>query len=248
MEPLERRPLSAGVEPVEPRQTLTDLIVARLRAAILAGNLVPGVQYSAGGLAEQFGVSRTPVREALLALERAGMVRIDRNRGVRIIPTALEEVVECFQLRLLLEAPAAGHAAESVDDVSFQSLQHRFDAMQHAANQGDSEATLRADRDFHTAILTLAGNGKLVSVLEDLRNLVLIRGIATAPNARTLQELVDDHRDILQGIGAHDAPAASAAMRRHILNTAMLLIHREAKDRPEVDSAVLEAKLVSFRT
>ncbi|MBT2266069.1 GntR family transcriptional regulator [Rhodococcus erythropolis] len=246
MEAANRSQSSIGMEPVEPRQTLADLIVTRLRAAILAGNLVPGIQYSAGGLAEQFGVSRTPVREALLALERVGMVRIEKNRGVRIIPTALQEVVECFQLRLLLEAPAAAHAAELVDQPGFQVLQERFEAMQHAADRNDSEATLRADRDFHTAILALAGNSKLVSVLEDLRNLVLIRGIATAPNARSLQELVDDHQDILEAIGANDATAAGEAMRRHILNTATLLIHRETREN-STDAADLEAKLRSFR-
>jgi DNA-binding GntR family transcriptional regulator len=236
------------MDPVEPRQTLTDIILSRLRAAILSGELVSGQQYSAGGLAEHFGVSRTPVREALLELERAGMVRIDRNRGVRIIPTALDEVVECFQVRLLLEPPAAARAAEMVDDVSFESVQVRFDAMQRAADQDDADATLRTDRDFHLELLALAGNRKLVTVLEDLRNLVLTRGTATAPNARSLQELVDDHRDILEAIRAKNPAAAGGAMRRHILNTATLLIRREAQGRPEIDPTDLEAKLASFGT
>lgn len=237
-----------GMEPVTTTQTLTDQIAARLRSAILSGELVPDRQYSASGLAEQFGVSRTPVREALLELARAGMIRIDKNRGVRIIATALNEVVECFQVRLMLETPAAARAAEIVDDVSFQEVQARFDDMQKAADLNDADATLRADRDFHLALLALAGNKKLVNVLEDLRNLVLTRGIATAPTARSCQELVDDHRDILEAVRLKDPIGAAAAMRRHILNTATLLIRREAQDHPEVDPSELEAKLASFRT
>lgn len=237
-----------GMEPVTTAQTLTDQIALRLRSAILSGELVPGLQYSASGLAEQFGVSRTPVREALLELARAGMLRIDKNRGVRIIPTALDEVVECFQVRLMLESPAAARAAEIVDDISFQEVQARFDDMQKAADLNDADATLRADRDFHLALLALAGNKKLVSVLADLRNLVLTRGIATAPNARSCQELVDDHRDILEAVRMKDPVRAGEAMRRHILNTATLLIRREAQDHPEVDPSDLEAKLASFGT
>ncbi|WP_430336051.1 GntR family transcriptional regulator [Rhodococcus sp. ACT016] len=236
------------MEPVELAQTLTDQILSRLRAAILSGELAPGKQYSASGLAAQFGVSRTPVREALLELERAGMVRIDKNRGVRIIPTALDEVVDCFQVRLMLESPAAARAAEMVDDLTFESVQARFDAMQRAADLDDAEATLRADRDFHLELLALAGNRKLVTVLEDLRNLVLTRGIATAPNARSCQEVVDDHRDILEAMRAKNPAAAADAMRRHILNTATLLIRREAQDHPEIDPNDLEAKLASFGT
>lgn len=237
---------NSSMEPVELAQTLTDQILSRLRAAILSGELAPGKQYSASSLAAQFGVSRTPVREALLELERAGMVRIDKNRGVRIIPTALDEVVECFQVRLMLESPAAARAAEMVDDVTFESVQARFDAMQQAADRDDAEATLRADRDFHLELLALAGNRKLVTVLEDLRNLVLARGVATAPNARSCQEVVDDHRDILEAIRVKNPAAAADAMRRHILNTATLLIRREAEDHPEIDPNDLEAKLASF--
>jgi DNA-binding GntR family transcriptional regulator len=236
------------VEPLATAETLTEQIAKRLRAAIVAGELSADQQYSASGLAEQLGVSRTPVREALLELARDGMVRIDKNRGVRIIPTALDEVVECFQVRLLLEAPAAARAAELIDDAALDTVQARFDAMQLAADDDDADATLRADRDFHLALLAVAGNRKLVSVLEDLRNLVLRHGIATAPSARSCQDVVDDHRDILEAVRARDPRAAATAMHRHILNTATLIIRREAQDRPDIDSRQLEQALISYPT
>lgn len=226
--------------------TLTEQITAQLRAAVLDGELVPGERYSAGGLAERFGVSRTPVREALLELERSGLVRIERNRGVTVVPTSLETVVDCFQLRLMLEAPAAGRAAAVVDEETLGEVEDRFRAMEEAAAREDVGGVLRADRDFHLAVLALADNQRLVKVLEDLRNTVLRRGIATVPRTRSLGELVEDHRDVLQGIRDRDPRAAAAAMHRHILNTATLLIAREAAEHDQWDEAALRARLLAL--
>lgn len=231
---------------VDRHATLTEQITAQLRAAVLDGTLVPGERYSAGGLAERFGVSRTPVREALLELERSGLVRIEKNRGVTVVPTSLEAVVDCFQLRLMLEAPAAGRAAAVVDAEAIGEVESRFRAMERAAARDDVGGVLRADRDFHLAVLALADNPRLVKVLEDLRNTVLSRGIATVPQTRSLEELIEDHRDILDGIRDGDPGAAAAAMHRHILNTAILLIRREAAEDPQWDEAALRARLLAL--
>ncbi|WP_261624847.1 GntR family transcriptional regulator [Nesterenkonia marinintestina] len=231
---------------VDRHATLTEQITAQLRAAVLDGTLVPGERYSAGGLAQRFGVSRTPVREALLELERSGLVRIEKNRGVTVVPTSLEAVVDCFQLRLMLEAPAAGRAAAVVDAEGIGEVESRFRAMERAAARDDVGGVLRADRDFHLAVLALADNPRLVKVLEDLRNTVLSRGIATVPQTRSLQELIEDHRDILDGIRNGDPGAAAAAMHRHILNTAILLIRREAAEDPQWDEAALRARLLAL--
>ncbi|MDO5493509.1 MAG: GntR family transcriptional regulator [Nesterenkonia sp.] len=231
---------------VDRHATLTEQITAQLRAAVLDGTLVPGERYSAGGLAERFGVSRTPVREALLELERSGLVHIEKNRGVTVVPTSLEAVVDCFQLRLMLEAPAAGRAAAVVDAEGIGEVESRFRAMERAAARDDVGGVLRADRDFHLAVLALADNPRLVKVLEDLRNTVLSRGIATVPQTRSLEELIEDHRDILDGIRDGDPGAAAAAMHRHILNTAILLIRREAAEDPQWDEAALRARLLAL--
>ncbi|NLS09577.1 GntR family transcriptional regulator [Nesterenkonia sp. MY13] len=235
--------------------TLTEQVLAQLRAAVLSGELEPGRRYSATGLAERFGVSRTPVREALLELERSGMARIDKNRGVTVVPSSLEEIVNCYQLRLVLEAPAAARAAANADEDAVAEVEAKFQAMQEAADAEDIETLLRADRDFHSALVAVAENQRLVKVLEDLRNLVLTTGIATVPASRTCQELVEDHRDILEAVQSGDPQAAAAAMRRHVHNTAVLLIRREAAERQRSgDPAAhqfpgaqeLEAKLLSF--
>lgn len=244
------------MQPMRNQPTLAEQVLAQLRAAVFSGELQPGQRYSASGLAKRFGVSRTPVREALLELERSGMARIDKNRGVTVVPSSLDEIVDCYQVRLMLEAPAAAQAARLADDGAVDCIQARFDAMQQAADVGDAETLLRVDRDFHSELLAVAGNRRLVTVLEELRNLVLTTGVATVPASRSCQELVEDHRDVLNAVRLRDPHAAASAMRRHVINTATLLIRREAQQRHEAARACggeavrtaeeLEAKLLSF--
>ncbi|RAM36535.1 GntR family transcriptional regulator [Arthrobacter globiformis] len=223
--------------------SLTDQAVELFREAITSGELVAGETYSANSLGERIGVSRTPAREALLQLARAGMIRIDKNKGATILATTLTDLVEVFQIRMMLEVPAAARVARTVSEAGLSRILECFADMQAAADVDDAQATLRADRDFHLQIMENAGNKKLVDVLENLRNLVLTRGVGTAPAARSCQDVVDDHLDIVEAISAHDGPAAAAAMRRHILNTAELLIAQEAGDNQEFDAAAVTEAL-----
>ena len=197
-----------------------------IRDEITSGRLAPGAIVSANTLAERFGVSRTPVREALLQLERAGMVRIEKNRGATVLATSLEDLLEVFQLRLLLEPPLAAQAARVRTASQLESIRGHFEDMEAAVD--DSEALLVIDRDFHLEIARVSGNKRAVSALADLRNLVLTRGVGTTSSARTGDELVADHVDIVSGIERRDPEAAASAMARHIRNTACLLIGQES--------------------
>src|SRR5919109_1592521 len=91
--------------------SLNDQVVEAVRAAIHSGDLAPGELYSAYQIADRLGVSRSPVREALLRLAETGLVRMERNRGFRIVAPAAHDIAEIFAVRLLLEVPASGQAA-----------------------------------------------------------------------------------------------------------------------------------------
>ncbi|GAA2838475.1 GntR family transcriptional regulator [Leucobacter komagatae] len=203
----------------------------QIRSEITSGRLEPGTMVSAVQLAERIGVSRTPIRDALLQLEQAGMVRIEKNRGATILATTLEDLLEVFQLRLMLEVPAAGQAARARTDEQLRGILDCFEAMGEATE--DAEQLLVLDRDLHISIAEASGNGRLQGLLLDLRNLVLTRGVGTTSTARTGRELVDDHAGLVDAIERRDAEAASAEMRRHIKNTAQLLIAQEAGGDPE---------------
>lgn len=214
------------MEKLSQGESLATLALERIRQEIISGQLSPGTVVSASLLAERFGVSRTPVRDALLQLSQAGMVRMEKNRGATILATSLEDLLEVFQIRLMLEVPLAGKAAEARSAAQLASIEACLAEMKAA--QDDPDLLLALDRDLHLRIAAVAGNDRVVGMLKDLRNLVLTRGVGTTSTARTGKELVDDHLGVVEAIRDQDAQKASAEMRRHVINTAHLLIAQEA--------------------
>jgi DNA-binding GntR family transcriptional regulator len=212
--------LSPIAEQVSLKQQVTEI----LRNTIAAGDLLPGSLHSVRELAERLGVSRTPVREALIDLSSRGMVRFERNHGVRILQTSIHDLDEIFEIRLLLEVPASRRAVDRLDEVGIRLLRSAFDAMERAAAAGDEPRMWRHDRAFHHTLLMLSGNRRLADYVDSLRDMVLLRGATTAGRTRTLMQIVDEHRDILDCIVKKDAAGAANALQAHIKHTAELLI------------------------
>lgn len=208
-------------------QSLTKRVLESLRRAIITGELVPGTLHSVHALAAQLGVSRTPVREALIQLAGQGMVRFERNRGIRILQTTVHDLEEVFTLRLLLEVPATSRATEQFTRAQLQQLRTEYTAMQRAAAAQDDARLMEHDRKFHLVILEMSGNRRLASYVDSLRDLVLVRGASTAGRSRSLGDIVAEHQTILERVLAKDPTGAAGAMRAHILHTAQLLISQE---------------------
>jgi DNA-binding GntR family transcriptional regulator len=207
-------------------------VLVALRSAVITGELAPGSLYSVQALAGQLGVSRTPVREALIKLAQQGMVRFERNRGVRVLLTSLHDLEEVFALRLLLEPPAVQRAVTRMDAVGRRELRRIFAHMEKAAKADDEFTMFEHDRRFHRALLEAAGNARLALFVDGLRDMVLRRGVSTARESRSLDDIVAEHRGILDAVGSGDAEGAAEAMRAHIHHTAELLIAQEAGTDP----------------
>ena len=212
------------LRPLAAPQTLASHARAAVLGAIGDGSLEPGGLYSVAQLAAQLGVSRTPVREALLMLEREGRVRFERNRGVRILAPTAHDIAEVFELRLLLEVPSTAAAAGRVD---LDQLGTAFDAMSQAAESADEAAFMDGDERFHAGILAASGNRRLVNVVAGLRDAVRGRGASTVGRSRSLEEILGEHRAILEALRAGDGERAAAAMRYHLRRTGDLLIAQE---------------------
>ena len=222
----------------EDRLTITDQLVLTLREAILRGKLEPGRLYSVYKLAEEFGVSRTPVREAMLRLADAGMVRFERNRGFRVLRTSVRELQEVFQLRLLLEVPAASRAAMRANEALLAELGIELDAMAAAASAHDETEFMSRDRALHELILAASGNDKLVESVRSLRFVTMTLGASTVDRSRSLTDILVEHRPIVAAIAAHDSAATAAAMRFHIIHTGTLLLNQlvnEGRDSGDLD-------------
>jgi DNA-binding GntR family transcriptional regulator len=223
--------------------TLTQQTTEQLRQAIIKGDLPAGSLHSATALGEWLGVSRTPVREATAELARLGLVAIEPNRGIRILETNIDTLIDGFELRLIIEVPLARKAALNSDAVAREQLAANFASFEKAADSDDAEATLRADRDFHSAVLEMAGNARAIEVLQEQRNMVLQTGVGTVPTSRSCRECFDDHVDVFTAIMDSDPDAAATAMQRHIRNTADLLIKQETLKRPEFGKQDLAVRL-----
>jgi DNA-binding GntR family transcriptional regulator len=224
------------MQPISPKVSLTGQVTSMIRAAIVSGEMKPDEHYSAIGIAEKLGVSRTPVREALQLLEKEGILTVAKNRGVRVTQISLDDMVEVFQIRLILEPPAAGRAVLNATPAAVERLESLYRGIVTAGESGDARATLEADKDFHLYLLGLADNGKLKSIVGELRNLVLTHGQITIPHARSSMDLAGDRDELMKAIRKREAKEAVLAMQGHILRTAQLLIRSVCARTPGLEA------------
>ena len=215
--------------PPESRSTAHERVLDALREQIISGELAPGSRLSVYHLAERFGVSRTPVREAVLQLVRAGMLSIERNRGVVVRGLSVHDIHEIFDMRLLLEVPAAGFAAGLRDPALADGLYGLLAVMRESIAAGDLTRFVDTDRELHGMILRATGNERLVRQIEELRDATQAMGASTFNRTRRLQQVEEEHVPIVQAIGNGDRRAAEDAMRAHLLETARLLVAQTAE-------------------
>ncbi len=215
------------------RVSATDRVHAQLREEIVSGELAGGSRHSIYGLAERLGVSRTPVRDAVLRLADAGMVTIERNRGVRIRGIGVHDIREVFEARLLLEVPAAAHAARHGSDELLGELSERVAGLTDAAQHHDEREFTRLDRELHRAIVRSTGNERLAELVESLRDTTQAHGVSTIDRSRSIRDVQVEHVPIVDAIRARDAEAAAALMRDHLITTAVLLMRQIAANTGE---------------
>lgn len=208
-------------------ETLADKVYQSIRKAIILGDLVPGTLHSVRELAGRLNVSRTPVREALLKLSDQGMVRFERNRGVRILQTTMHDLEQIFTLRLLLEVPATHRAAQQIGRTELRQLNSAVDAFCKSIEHASLRQHLELDARFHRIIMRASGNQRLADFIDALRDIQMKRGLSAAPKSRDLRDICDDHRRIYEHIAARNSIGAALAMREHIAAAARLIIAQE---------------------
>ncbi|MFC4532986.1 GntR family transcriptional regulator [Sphaerisporangium dianthi] len=205
-------------------------MIEAVREAIHSGELRPGELYSVYQLAAQLNVSRTPVREAMLRLAETGMVRFERSRGFRVLRRDPREIAEVFQLRLLLEVPAARVAARRAGPELIEAMRGELSRMRAAAEDHDEPLFMRHDRAFHDLLLNAGANRRLVGIVGNLRDATMTLGPSTVDRSRSLVDIAAEHELILAALEARDAAAAAAAMRAHVARAGELLLAQVAAE------------------
>ncbi|MAN55170.1 MAG: GntR family transcriptional regulator [Paracoccus sp. (in: a-proteobacteria)] len=194
-----------------------DDISERLEAEIVEGVLPPGTRLEEPALAERFGVSRTPVREALQRLSASGLVELKPRRGTQVLNPSIGRIVEMFEVMAELEAVCARLCARRGDPDLFADLRGWLARCAAAADTGDASAYYTANKGFHSAIYRGSGNLFLSQQAEllHLRLTPFRRQQLRLP--RRLRQSLAEHGRIVAAIEAGDAAAAEAAQRAHIL-------------------------------
>lgn len=204
-----------NLPPLGRRQNVRELIAEALRAALVTGEMRPGAVYSAPALAERFGVSPTPVREAMLDLAKEGLVIAVRNKGFRVTELSERDLDEITDVRALVEVPTVGRVAGTASGEAAK-LRPLGEAVVAAAERGDILGYVEADTAFHLDLLALAGNAHLVEVVRDLRHRSRLYGLPSLAERGELLPSAREHLQLLDLVVAGDAPAAEALMRHHL--------------------------------
>jgi DNA-binding GntR family transcriptional regulator len=189
----------------------TDLVAALIRELVITGQLTGGEQLRQRDLAQRFGVSQTPVREAMRRLESEGLLVCDTHRGFTVAAPELGPVEENFQIRAALESLGASLAAGKIDAAGLARLRDLNDRMR--ALPDDDPRYLDLNREFHFAIYEYARSPLLLSLMR-----LLWAALHGGPRVtRTHAESARQHDEILQALGNRDAAGASARTYEHIM-------------------------------
>jgi DNA-binding GntR family transcriptional regulator len=207
--------------------SLREQVSRALEAAMVAGELKPGEMYSAPALGELFGVSATPVREAMQDLAKDGFVEAVRNRGFRVVEMSDADLDQISQIRLLLEVPTTVEVADIITPEVIERLTTIADDIVAAAARRDVIDYLDSDRRFHVDLISQLGNHRLTELVDRLRRQTRLYGLDNLVESGRLIESAREHHQLLEALAARDAETTRSLITSHIRHTRGIWVGRE---------------------
>lgn len=200
------------------RSALYEEVAERLRTRIYAHELAPGDWIDEQALADGFGISRTPMREALKVLASEGLVRLEPRRGCYVAELSERDLDEIFPVMALLEGRAAWEAAAKLTDADLARLEALHRPLEDYAAANDADRFFEANQAFHSALQEIAGNRWLKQTIDDARKLIKLTRRDSLRLEGRLKQSLAEHRAILQALRNRDPEGAAQAMRDHLLS------------------------------
>jgi DNA-binding GntR family transcriptional regulator len=199
-----------------PQRALYEEVAESVRALIVSHRLAPGSWIDEKALAAQYGISRTPMREALKVLAAEGLVTMKLRRGAYVTEVSARDLADVFHLLALLESDAAGVVAQRADADQLAELQTLHDALEGALD--DRDRFFAANERFHLRLLELADNRWRLQMVADLRKVMKLNRHHSLFKTGRLEASLNEHRRFMQALRAGNAERAQKLMREHIAN------------------------------
>jgi GntR family transcriptional regulator, rspAB operon transcriptional repressor len=218
---------------VTPSSSAALRVERELRRAIIDLELPPGVRLSEQDLATRLGVSRQPVREALIALAKMRLVEILPQRGTSVVKISVAKMMEARFVREAIEVAVVRRACEAFDPEARERIAHLLDTQRQAATDGDHHSFRRYDEMFHMALATGAGCPMAWHTVEDIKAHMDRVCLLTLPGADAMLPLVEQHRDIMAAVDAQNSDGAEGAMRHH-LSAILRALPRVEEEHPDL--------------
>lgn len=191
-------------------------VAERLRIQIFAHELAPGTWLDEQSLAQEFGISRTPMREAIKVLASEGLVTTKMNRGAYVTEIDRLDLEQIFTILSLLEGQAAKETVLKATEEHLTLLDNLHHRLEKAAADRDVEQFFEINVRFHDLIQEIAGNKWMNGVIGNLRKVLKLQRRDSLSRSGRLQNSLLEHREILQAILKRDSTGAEALMRRHL--------------------------------
>ncbi len=199
------------------RRSLADDVTDRLRTAIVRGSFGPEQHLSEVALAEKFGVSRGPIREAFVELEREGLVKIERHRGARVTRLSQADIDEIYELRTALERLAMERAVRYATDDDFAAMDEVIELMRRAVKAGDAHGTVTLDVRFHDLVYRAARHTRLYASWSNLRPQIETFLHSRSMDTRDyLKKAVREHAELRDVIRSRSKRNAIAMINEHL--------------------------------
>ncbi|MCD6076827.1 MAG: transcriptional regulator, GntR family-like protein [Ramlibacter sp.] len=197
-------------------RALYEEVAELLRQRIFRRELEPGSWIDEVKLAQEYGISRTPLREALKVLAAEGLVTMKVRRGAYVTEVSEQDLAEVYHLLSLLESDAAAVVAERATDVELKELQRLHKELEAAA--ADRERFFALNERFHMRLLELAGNRWRNQMVADLRKVMKLNRHNSLLKAGRVEESLLEHRSVMQALAKRDPEAVRARMQEHFRN------------------------------
>lgn len=205
---------------------LRDVVFQTLRRAIITGELPPGERLMEISLANQLGVSRTPVREAIRKLELEGLVTMIPRKGAQVARISEDNLKDVIEIRSALEEFAVSLACQRIDEDGKAEMTRKHEEFRSAiAKNEDILSIIDKDEQFHDSIVHATKNKRLITILAGLREQFYRYRMEYVKDMDSISSLIEEHENMMHAIFNHDQEKATALMKTHLLNQQEAILH-----------------------